>query len=312
LPDVVKWESLDGFPQESPRITPKEKIKRSPKGRNGISNYGGKMVRNGCYAMQRHYGRRRLGFGTLTLDNADQNWLLVCCWQWAEIVRKFNQELKRELKRINAPTHLIGVTEIQTKRSDKLGFIVPHLHFVYVSWDGESKIRKGFGKDAKTVPDFYLTHEKVKEIFDRVCVNEIIKTLELPEDYVKVNNRVNLQGVKKSAEGYLGKYMSKGAKDVKKYLDLDPNRDDIPSHWWHCTKELRQIVKELIKPVPDPIIDVILENFKELIEAKIIQYCREIKKEIGGVERTIGYAFRLNADYIPTGKNDIDNAFNST
>jgi hypothetical protein len=106
--------------------------------------------------------------------------------------------------------------------------------------------------------------------------------------------------------------MSKGAKEVKKYLDVNPNRDDIPSHWWHCSKELRQIVKGLIQPVPPPIIEAILSDFQYLIDEKVIRYCKEITKEINGVKRTIGYAFRLHPDYIPIGKNEIKRAFNST
>lgn len=252
LPDVVTWESGDGWEQQSPRISPGQKVKRAPKGRKGITRKGCKMVRNACHALQTNYGRGRLGFGTLTLDNSKQYHLLLCCIQWAEIVRKFNQELQRELNRVGAPTHVIGVTEIQTKRSDAIGYIVPHLHFVYVSWDGVTKVKQGFGENAKMLPAFYITHARMKEIFDRVCVNEIAKMTETPINEVKINNRVNLQAVRKSAEGYLGKYMSKGAKDVKQYLDANPNRNDIPSHWWHCSKELRQIVKGLIQPVPPP------------------------------------------------------------
>jgi hypothetical protein len=253
-----------------------------------------------------------LGFGTLTLDSAKPYYLLLCCIHWAEIVRKFNQELQRELERVGAPSHVVGVTEIQTKRSDELGYIVPHLHFVYVSWDGETKVKQGFGEESKLMPDFYVTHARIKEIFDRVCANEIAKMTETPVDEISVNNRVNLQAVRKSAEGYLGKYMSKGAKDVEKYIEADPNRNDIPSHWWHCSKELRQIVKGLTQAVPTPIVEAILWNYEYLIEEKIVLYCKEIFKEINGKIRTIGYAFRLHPDYNPTGKTEIDRAFNPT
>lgn len=290
----------------------RQRVKRSPKGRKGITRYGSKMVRNACYVLQKYYGRNRLGFGTLTFDSANPYYLLLLCLQWAEIVRKFNQEFQRELERVGAPIHIVGVTEIQTKRSDAVGYIIPHLHFVYVSWDGKTKVKQGFGEDSKLMPDFYVSHARIKEIFDRVCANEISKMTEIPVNEISVNNRVNLQAVRRSAEGYLGKYMSKGAKDVEKYIKADPNRNDIPSHWWHCTKELRQIVKGLVKTVPVPIVESILWNFEYLIEEKIVLYCKEVFKEINGEIRTIGYAFRLHPDYIPIGKDDIDSAFNST
>jgi hypothetical protein len=312
LPDTVKWESLDGLPQESPRINSKQPVKRAPKGRKGITRNGQKFVRNGCHVLQRQYGRNRLGFATLTLDSADSNWQLLCCMHWAEIVRKFKQELQRALERVGAPIHNVGVTEIQTKRSDSVGYIVPHLHLVYVAHNGKGKLCKGFQAGTKSSPEWYLSHSDVKAIFDRVCANEISKQTGIPANEITVNNRVNLQAVRKSAEGYLGKYMSKGAKDVEKYLDQDPNRDDIPSHWWHCSKELRDIVKGLTREVPREIIEGIIGNYEYMIEEKIIRYCREIKKEIGGVERTIGYAFKLHDDYIPLSQDDIERAFNST
>jgi hypothetical protein len=55
----------------------RQKVKRSPKGRQGITRYGSKMVRNACHVLQTHYGRGRLGFGTLTLDSANPNYLLL-------------------------------------------------------------------------------------------------------------------------------------------------------------------------------------------------------------------------------------------
>lgn len=290
----------------------RQKVRRSPKGRKGFTRYGAKMVRSGCYLLQSVYGKRRLGFGTLTLDSAPKvdgvampELLGLLCMAWSEIVRKTIQEIKRELERRGAPSEVVAVTEDQSKRTKKVGFIVPHLHFVYVSWDGKSK-----GEDKK--PQWYIPHAKMKEIFDRVCANELFKQLSNPELDIEVSNRVNLQAVRKSAEGYLGKYMTKGAKDIKKYLEQDPNRQDIPSHWWHCTKGLRDAVKSLIKPVLPSLIEGILGNFSELIREKVIQYCRPIEIEFNGVKRTIGYGFRLYPEYIAVGKSDMIAAFNST
>jgi hypothetical protein len=312
IEEEITYQDLSGWEQKIKVFDPhRQKIKRSPKGRKGITRNGARMVRNGCHVLQTHYGRRRLGFATMTLDS-EPNWLLLCCWKWPEIVRKFTQEVQRELERVGAPTHVIGVTEIQTKRSDEVGFIVPHLHFVYVAWDGKSKVPIGFGADKKFKNDYYISHARMKEIWDRICANEIAKQIEIPVNDIEINSRVNLQVVRKSAEGYLGKYMSKGAKDVKKYLDAIPNRDDIPSHWWHCTKELRQIVKGLVETVPLPITDAILSNYDYLIDEKIVLYCKELNKEINGINRTIGFAFRLHPAHNPIGKETIEKAFNST
>lgn len=304
--DLTGWEEVIAV--HDPR---KPVVSRAPKGLRGITRYGTKMVRNGCYALQAMYGKARLGFLTLTLPN-HPDYLPIWVSRWAEIVRKTLQEIQRELKRLGAPSHLLGVTEIQSKRSDKAGFCVPHFHAVFVAWDGKSWRRVGINGKITRKKQHYISHGKIQSIFHRVLLNEVRLVAEIEPETDGTMPRVEVQAVKKSAEGYLGKYMSKGAKDVKKYLDADPNRTDIPSHWWHCTKELRAIVKGLTGQVCPAMVDAITTNYMELIEAGLVQYLRPIEIDIGGIIRTIGYAGRWKQKFNPIDKDQVILAFGTS
>jgi len=310
---MVKGEAFDGWGYETERFDPRKPqvAKRNPKGRLGITTYGAKLVRSACYSLQKNYGRRRLGMTTGTLPSNPE---YLCLWveRWAEITRKFLQEFKRELARVGAPTEIIGVTEIQTKRSDEVEFCIPHFHFVYVCWDGQKYMTYDTDKGKKRKPEHYISHSKAKEIWDRVLANEIALVLEIPAETVDVSGRIELKTVRKSAEGYLGKYMSKGAKDVKKYLDADRIRTDIPSHWWHCTKELRDIVKGLVTEVAPAMVELITSNFTELIDSGLVQYLRAITKDINGVERILGYAGKWKPAFNPIKPSDIELAFGTS
>jgi hypothetical protein len=103
--------------------------------------------------------------------------------------------------------------------------------------------------------------------------------------------------------------MSKGGKDVKKFLDQQPDRTDLPTHWWHCTKGLRTILKGLITELPPEWIEAALTQMEDLISLGIVQYARKITKEINGVERLLGWVFRFAPEYNLTKPRQIAIAF---
>lgn len=58
---------------------------------------------------------------------------------------------------------------------------------------------------------------------------------------------VDTQRVKHSAQGYLGKYMSKGAGQIAKIVEEDAAIVDfLPSSWWHCSLNLRRAIGKRI------------------------------------------------------------------
>jgi hypothetical protein len=53
---------------------------------------------------------------------------------------------------------------------------------------------------------------------------------------------VNVQRVKKSASGYLAKYISKGGDVLREFIH-DVGLDAVPATWWNMTKAARDSVK---------------------------------------------------------------------
>lgn len=277
--------------------------KRQQKGLKGITAYGGRMTRNAAHCLQKAYGRKRLAFWTFTLPGYEPH-LILCVHHWSDIVRKFIQEIQRELKRKQAPIHVAGVTEIHPKRSEKMGWAVPHLHLVTVGWDGMTRTKDGRWH-------FYITQEKAQEIWLRVLTNTISKYLDEGEAVFNgTKPRVNVQSVKKSAESYLGKYLSKGKKDVEKYIADGKEHSCLIRHWWHCTQELRESIKGMTKALPVDILTAILQKVDLKIRG-VCHYLREIKKQIGEAEKTIGYVLKLKPDYVCISRNEVIQALDT-
>jgi hypothetical protein len=77
--------------------------------------------------------------------------------------------------------------------------------------------------------------------------------------------------VKKSAEGYLGKYMSKGCQDVAHFVEMG-QESYVPGQWWFCTREMRQWVKSETLKGP---------NTGKLVESIIDFHCQVGFKDSG-------------------------------
>ena len=284
----------DGKTPEQEFLDRAEKEKTAPrrrKGKRGITSYGARVVRNGAFCLEQHYGKNRLVFATFTLPN-DPMALPFWCAQWAEIMRQLNQELKRELERAGAPTYLVGVTEIQEKRSIRAGYPIPHCHLVFVGWDGESREENG-----KRI--YAITADKGREIWNRILKNVLI-ACHPPETFPdwecpSISGRIEFERVKKSVEAYLGKYLSKGGAWVKDYLEKHPNGNDLPSHWWHCSANLKAKIEELcVKPSPELL--ELLTWGVDLVGAGVAWYVREIKITWDGAEKLVGWVLKLKPE----------------
>lgn len=246
------------------------------------------MVRSACYLLQQKFGKERLGFLTLTLPNS-QDYLSVLSHGWPELVRKFDQELTRELDRKGAPKHYIQVTEIQEKRSRATGMLVPHLHLVFVAWDGKS-----YREDGKK--EFYLSYSWIQQTWQRVLENSLRTWKAWIEGSALDKARISIETIKKSVEGYLGKYLTKGKKSLKKLTNDGFSSGEIPAHWWGCNREMRQLVKGGIQALPDDIVAAVLQGV-DLVSRGVARYLNKITVSLTNQgeerEKTVGYAFRL-------------------
>lgn len=198
---------------------------KAPRGQKGITRLGARTVRNAAFLLQEKYGCDRLGFYTVTLPRVDDSAEYNAGREWAEIVRIFLQSVTRLLKAAGLPPSYVGCTEIQESRYARYGGLPLHLHFVCV---GKIRGRK----------QWIISSDQWRALWRRAVVARCPEFSE-----VSFKASVDTSVVKKSAEGYLGKYMSKGAAMLSALLAEDPGiAEFLPKSWWCCSLTLKRAI----------------------------------------------------------------------
>ena len=198
------------------------------RGQNGISGHGRKLVRNAALRLERETLKETLSFVTLTIPGLEAEGSLEICRNWAEIVRVFQQKLKRALQRNGLTGEMVGVTEVQEKRFAATHVVGLHLHLLFQGrrfgegWVLTPSDIRGMWKDTLKP---YLA-DCNQEIYWDACEN--------------------VQRIKKSAVGYLGKYLSKGVDAVKTIKEVYPDII-LPTCWYICTNTLRRRVMRNVR-----------------------------------------------------------------
>ena len=198
--------------------------KRAQRGLTGITKLGARMVRNGAFLLEQKYNRRHLTFLTCTLPLVNESAEYNAGREWSEIVRIFNQSISRLLIAAGLPPSYVACTEIQEKRYQERGGLPLHLHMVFPG-------RKPFGGWTISADQF------------RGCWYNAV-TARCPEFKLKdFKASVDCQAVKKSAEQYLGKYMTKGSASLGNLLRDDPGLAEFfPRSWWSCSTAVRRAI----------------------------------------------------------------------
>ena len=184
-------------------------------GAKGITSLGKRRVRNACYMLTRSHGKSRLTFSTVTLPSMTPAQLSRVCKEWHKCVEFYRREMSRQLKRGGLSGELIGVTEVQGERYEKTGYPVLHAHFVFCG-------RSSGGA--------WVINPKRHDYIWRKSIENV-----LPGTDIDFSKSCQLKSVKESAEAYLSKYMSKGAKEVKQMIE-DGFAAWIPKQWWSCSR----------------------------------------------------------------------------
>nr|CRY96816.1 hypothetical protein [uncultured prokaryote] len=198
---------------------------RAKRGLRGITRLGARTVRNGAFLLEKTYDTRTLVFLTLTLPPVSSTAEYHVGVEWAEIVRRFCQSLRRLLRAAGLPGSYVGCSELQLKRYQERGGLPLHLHLVF---KGRREGQRGWAVDASQYRALWA-----RSVIDRVPA------------YSDCNWKasVDCQGLKSSAEGYIGKYMSKGVGTLAAILKDDPGLAEfMPSSWWVCSTNLRRAI----------------------------------------------------------------------
>lgn len=197
---------------------------RARRGSSGITRHGARTIRNAAFLLEQRYGIRHLSFLTLTLPASNDSEQYRVGLEWAEICRQFFQALGRLLEAAGLPATFCACTEIQMERYEESGGLPLHLHVVF---PGRRQ---------------YKSWAVSPEQFDALWYNAL--TNRCPEfEGRDFSAACRVEMVKKSAEGYLGKYMTKGKATVTALLTEDPGLAEfLPSTWWNCSLNLRRAI----------------------------------------------------------------------
>lgn len=188
-------------------------------GTKGITRFGARIVRNAAHLIENERGHSWCSFATVTVPDLPMEQMAMVHENWDSVVELYRLGLRRTLQNNGLSGEIVTVSELQEKRYKRTGVPVLHLHSVFVG-------RTGRGKWAVST-----------ERHDRLWLNALNAVLGIKLS--KAPASCNIQRVNKSAEGYIGKYMSKGSNLVKE-LVAKGFSGWLPKQWWSCTHSLRK------------------------------------------------------------------------
>lgn len=275
--DLRRFAEREVLSQQSGSTLGLSQVANSHKrGLKGITSSGARLVRNAAYLLQKKYSKFRLSFLTLTLPPMSIEDEKALALQWSRVVRTFGQRLKRTLQSRGLSGNYVGVTEVQQKRFDSGRGIGLHLHLVF---QGKKRQKGGWA----------IAPEEFRSMWCSVLSTVLGRE-------VWSNSCEEVKQVKKSAEGYLGKYMSKGVQIIEAVIEKY-GEDAIPSAWYTATAGIKKAIASRIRTAWDRDINV-MEKLAELSVNGVIE--RPFLKflDIDGREFLIGVSFRIRRDRI--------------
>lgn len=217
---------LSNFDKPEESVLSGDDLRSQPqkrKGLMGITSFGARMVRNGCYLIETESGPGRVVFATCTIPDLSFEDMARVHNSFHHVVEIYRLNLRRLLKEKGLSGESVTVSEIQTGRYEKTGLPVLHIHSVFCGKTSSGK--------------WAVSKAEHDEMWLK-ALGVVLKDVEIDVKYA-----CNLQVVKRSAEGYLGKYMSKGSKAVKEIVESGFT-GWMPRQWWNCSRTLRRRIDE--------------------------------------------------------------------
>ena len=187
---------------------------RASRGSRGMTAYQRRLVRAGAEELTRRHGKYNCSLVTTTLP---PQYAGASSDEWSEILRQFVQKWRRFASDNGLDTDVIGVTEIQERRLALKNELALHWH--------------GIGQMRTSGTEWRINHRHIREWW-----KESVENVMGIREGTRWDAAENVEGIRKDAAGYLGKYMSKGSK-VAASLVEQGLQDKLPHSW--CTASLR-------------------------------------------------------------------------
>jgi hypothetical protein len=199
-------------------------VSPTKRGLQGFTRHQKRLARNGCLLLERDHHKSTLCFLTLTLPPAVAN---ASSQGFKHAVKVFYKWLSRRLGSARLDDRWVSVSEVQEKR------LITHEQFAlheHVVFQGRTRYRP-----------WAVAIEEFQDAWNRAL--EAGYGIVIPEDQKK--NSIDVEGVRKSAAAYLGKYMSKGVATVKALIEKG-HAERLPSTWVHRSKSMLQSYRAAI------------------------------------------------------------------
>lgn len=221
---------------------PPQSLSSRERGGKPQTTYSKRMVRNCIAKLEREHGKQNLAFATYTLPDLPEDELDFLNQESGTIASRLKQEIEREQVRAGIQPGVVWIIEIQEERYKKSGAIAFHIHAVF-----QSRKTRSHG--------YAISKGRNTEIWNRMISNALGRRVEIPWG-------ANIQQIKKSAEYYMSKYMSKGGK-LAQEVSSNGQKNSLPKNWWGASWSLRRWVKANVRLLSDASIDFIKSNYKQ-------------------------------------------------
>lgn len=278
--DPVSGVGLVNVPNSHSKTTRAVVELRSVRGSKGLSAYGGKQIRNGCYLIDRSSPNLTVSFGTVTVPNLSTELHRELIREWPSILRIFFQRLNRHLVREGMSGEICYAVEPHPQRSKKEGRMVPHVHMCFQGCKDPYK------------PKWAISPEQLGRYWKEAIVRR------LPESncYFR-KSHWNLQAVNGSVAAYLAKYLAKGREERGDKPGYDNGYGRLSS-WFGLIGGLRQRVNQAKRRMNTSDCLAMIDTAKEDKHVgEQFYFYRDIEIEISGVKIWIGGCGKLTPNY---------------
>ncbi len=199
-------------------------------GLKGITANGRAKIYEGVRLLEGRYGRR-LGFYTLTCPYNDGSLIYEFNRNIGEIQRRWFQHLRRFYSSYRETFSYVSVVEVQTKRYMETGQWCLHIHYVAPCYySGTSK--------------FVLSATELRYLWMRT----VAEVVGIESD---TSSSVDSQIIKRSASGYLAKYVSKGSGCSDFVGAICPSQ--FPGQWWSMSQNVKRAIRRCVTQIPEPL-----------------------------------------------------------
>lgn len=207
--------------------------KRPPRyGLSGLPAAGRKSVSRALALLEENRGL--LSFWTVSLPT-DALIALGQADTWQVFQDRVRKELVRRLQGAGLPVLLVGVVELQPKRSLAAGFPCPHLHLVF-----QGRKSRGTG--------WVLSPADLDGVIRVALATAGVQAPDGIDAESWLATAGNVQPVRKSVRAYLSKYMTKGSGDTERWRGTEAE-NLLPRQWWMWSRPMRDFVLAHVLPI---------------------------------------------------------------